>query len=143
MVFDVAEVLPVGSKPPAADVVRIFKAERYDLGAAAPFSTTTSFLQWRVGGSAFTPKLLELVFGPGSTRPAEKLSLCIACTALAALSVRSRVLLSADSSATLVRRGYRASCFQACFTPIICSQILRIFWRFLALFIFFNRFFIL
>ena len=58
----------MGSKPPAADVVRISKGERHDLGAAAPFSTTTSSLQRRAGGSAFTPKLVELLFGPGSTR---------------------------------------------------------------------------
>ena len=82
------------SKPPAAVVVRISKGERHDLDAAAPFSTTTSSLQGGVGGSAFTPKLIELVFGPGSTRLAEKLSPCIACTALAAPSVRSRVFLS-------------------------------------------------
>ena len=30
MVFVAVEVLPVGSKSPAADVVRIFKGERHD-----------------------------------------------------------------------------------------------------------------
>ena len=64
MVFVAIEVfLPVGSKPPAADVVRISKGERHDLGAAPPFSTMTSSLQGRAGGSAFTPKMIE-VFGP-------------------------------------------------------------------------------
>ena len=41
-------VLPVGSKPPAAVVERISKGERYDFGAAAPFSTEASSLQERV-----------------------------------------------------------------------------------------------
>ena len=59
----VAEVFPVGSKPPAGGVVRISKGERHDLGIAAPFSTTTLSLLGRAGGSAFTPKLIE-VFGP-------------------------------------------------------------------------------
>ena len=81
----------MGSKSPAADVVRISKGERHDLGAVAPYSTTTSSLQGRVGGSAFTAKLVELVFRPGSTRLAEKLSPCIARTALVAPSVRSQV----------------------------------------------------
>ena len=63
VVFIAVEVLPVGGKPPAADFVRISKRERHDLGAAAPFSTTTSSLQRRAGGLAFTPKLIE-VFGP-------------------------------------------------------------------------------
>ena len=64
--------------------MRIFKGERHDLCAAVPCSTTTLSLEGRVGGSAFTPKVIELVFGPGSTRLAEKLSPCTACTALAA-----------------------------------------------------------
>ena len=63
VVFVAVEILPVGSKPPAAVVVRIFKDGRHDLGAAAPFSATTSSLQERAGGSAFTPKLVEF-FGP-------------------------------------------------------------------------------
>ena len=41
------KVLPVGSKPPAAVVVRISKHGRHDLGAASPLSTTTSSLQER------------------------------------------------------------------------------------------------
>ena len=53
MVFLAVEILPVGSKSPAGDVLRISKGERHDLGAAAPFSTTTSSLQGRAGGSAF------------------------------------------------------------------------------------------
>ena len=73
--------------------MRISKGERHDLGAAAPFSTTTSSLQGRAGGSVFTPKLVEVVFGPASTRRAEKSSPCITCTAVAAPSVRSRVFV--------------------------------------------------
>ena len=89
----------MGSKPPAAVAVRISKGERHDLGAAAPFSITTSSLQGRVGGSAFTPKLVELVFGPESTRLAEKLSPCNAyyfggaLRALASLGVCGPVCL--------------------------------------------------
>ena len=67
VVFIPVEVLPVGSNPLAADVVRISKDERHDLGAAAPFSTRTSSLQESAGGSAFTPKLVEVFFGSGST----------------------------------------------------------------------------
>ena len=45
MVFVALEVSVVGSKPPAAVVVRIFKGGRHDLGAAAPLSTRTSSLE--------------------------------------------------------------------------------------------------
>ena len=109
MVF-VAVEASVGNKPPAADVVRISKGDRHDLGAAAPFSTRTPSLQERAGRSAFTPKLVELVFGPGSTRLAEKLSPCIAYTSLAAPSVRSRVFVSVGLPTSMARRGCRASC---------------------------------
>ena len=105
MVFVAVKVLPVGSKPPAAVGERISKGGRHDLGAAAPFSTRASSSQGRAGGSAFTLKLVEVVFGPGSTRLAEKLSPCIACTALAAPSVRSRVFVSAGPSTLMARRG--------------------------------------
>ena len=71
MVFAAVQVLPVGSKPPVAVIVRIFKGKRHDLGAAAPFSTTTLSLQGRTGGLVLAPKLVELVFGPGSIRLAE------------------------------------------------------------------------
>ena len=93
-------VLPVGNKPPAAIVVRISKSERHDFGAASPYSTETAFLHGRARGSAFTPKLVEVVFGPAWILFAEKLSPCIACTALAAPSVRSRVFVSDDLSAS-------------------------------------------
>ena len=36
VVLVAVEVSPVGSKPPAAVVVRIFKSERHNLGATAP-----------------------------------------------------------------------------------------------------------
>ena len=109
MVPVAVEVLPMGSKPPAAVGVRISKGERHDLGAAAPFSTKLSSLSERVGGLAFTPRRVEHI-GSGSTRSAEKLSSCIAYTALAAPSVRSRVLVSACTSASMAGRGCRASC---------------------------------
>ena len=105
------EVSPVGTKPPATVDERISKVGRHDLGAASPLSTTTLSLQGRAGGSAFTPKLAELVFGPGSTRRAEKPSgRSIACTAVAGPSVRSRVLVFAcPSGSSMARRGCRAS----------------------------------
>ena len=72
MVSVALEASPVGTKPPAAVDGRISKNGRHDSDAAAPHSTTASSLQGRAGGSAFTPKLVELVFGPGLTRRAEK-----------------------------------------------------------------------
>ena len=108
MVFVAVEVLPVESKPPAADVVRISKAERHDLGAAAPF--LTSSLQERAGGSAFTLKLVEVAFGPASTRTVEKLSPCITCTAVETPSVRSQAFVSSGPFASMARRGCQASC---------------------------------
>ena len=53
----------MGSTLPMAVVVHISKGGRHDLGATAPFSTTTSSLQGRAGDSAITPKQVE-VFGP-------------------------------------------------------------------------------
>ena len=100
----------MGAKPPAAADERISKDVRHDSDAAAPHSTTTSSLQGRAGGSAFTPKLVELVFGPGSTRRAEKQSPRIAYTAVAAPSVHSRVLVFACPSSSMARRGCRAPC---------------------------------
>ena len=116
----------MGNKPPAADVVRVSKGERHDLGAAAPFSTTTSSIQGGAGGSAFTPKLVELVFGPGSTRLAEKLSPCIACAALAAPSVPPRVLVFESPSTSMARRGCRTSCSRlakCCSKSLVISSI--------------------
>ena len=97
----------MGSKPPAAIGEHISKDGRQDLSAAARSSTTTSSLQGRAGGSALMPKLVEMAFGPGSTRRAEKLSPCIACTALASPSVRSQVFVFAGPSASMARRGCR------------------------------------
>ena len=67
----------MGSKPPVAVAVRISKDERYDFDAAAPFTTKTSSLQGRAGGSAFTPRVVGVV-EPSWTRFAEQLSLCFA-----------------------------------------------------------------
>ena len=100
----------MGTKPPAAVDGRISMDGRHGSNAAAPHSTTLSSLQGRAGGSAFTPKLVELVVGPGSTRHAEKQSPRIACTAVAAPSVRSRVLVLACPSASMARRGCQAPC---------------------------------
>ena len=112
----------MGTKPPAAVDECISKDGRHDLGAVSPLSTTTPSLQWRVGGSAFTPKLVELVFGPGSTRRAEKPSPRIAYTAVAAPSARLRVLVFAGPSASKARRGCRAPCSSL----VTCWSILLI-----------------
>ena len=100
----------MGTKPPAAVDERTSKDGRHDSNAASLLLTTTSSLQGRAGGSVFTPKLIEFVFGLGLTWRAEKPSSRVACTAVAAPSVRSRVLVSAGPSASMVRRGCRASC---------------------------------
>ena len=102
----------MGTKPPAAIDERISKDGRHGLGAASPLSTTTSSLQGRAGGSAFTPKRVELVFGPCSTQRAGKPSPRNACTAVAAPSVRSRVLVFTGPSASMARRGCRAPCYR-------------------------------
>ena len=73
MILVVVEASPAGSKPPAAVVVRISMGARHDSGDAAPFSTKTSSMQERAGGSAFTPKQVEVV-GPSWILFAEKLS---------------------------------------------------------------------
>ena len=65
MVLVAVEASSVGRKPPAAVGERISEDGRHDLGDAAPFSTRTSSLQGRVGGSGIMPTLVELVFGPG------------------------------------------------------------------------------
>ena len=77
MVIVAVEVLPVGSKPPAAVGVCISRGERHSFGTAAPLSTKTSSLQRRAGGSAFTPKMVE-IFGPSRAFFAVQLSPCFA-----------------------------------------------------------------
>ena len=110
MIFVAVEASPVGSKPPAADGQRISKIGKHGLGDTSPFSTRMSSLQGRAGGSVIMPTLIELVFGSGATRRAEKLSPDIACTAVAAPSVRSRVFVFAGPSTSMARRDCRASC---------------------------------
>ena len=73
MVFVAVEALPVESKSPAAVGERMSKDGRHTLGAAAPFSSKTSSLQGRSGGSAIIPKLVELVFGQGIYAYTQKL----------------------------------------------------------------------
>ena len=120
MVSEAVEASPVGTKPPAAVDERISMDGRHDWDAAGSLSTATSSLQGRAGGSAFTPKLVELVVGPGSTRRAEKPSPRIAYTAVAAPSVRSQVfVVSAGPSASMTRHGCRASCSRR----VICWSI--------------------
>ena len=113
----------MGTKPPAAVDVRISMDGRHDLNAAAPHSTTLTSLQGRAGSSAFMPKLVELG-GPGSTRRAEEQSPHIACAAVAAPSVRSRVLVLACPSASMARRDCRASCSRRakCWSIFISSE---------------------
>ena len=61
MVLVAGESLPAGSKPPAAASVRIFTGERHGFGAAAPLSTTASFLQQGRAGCSVdsSPKLVR------------------------------------------------------------------------------------
>ena len=66
MILVTVEVIPARTKSLAAVSVRISKGERHDFGASAPFSTKTSSLQERAGGSGFTAKLVEQV-GPAWT----------------------------------------------------------------------------
>ena len=80
MVFVAVEVLPVGSKSPAAVFVRTSKGGRHALGAAAPLLSTraSSLEQGSAGGPVqSSPKLVEHI-GSGSTWLAEQLSPCIA-----------------------------------------------------------------
>ena len=61
MVLVAVEVVPTGSKPPAAVGVSISKGERHDFGAVTPLPTRVSFLeQGRAGGPVeSSPKLVE------------------------------------------------------------------------------------
>ena len=99
------------SKPSAAVVVRIFKGGRHDLSAAVSLSTRAFSLKQGSAGRPvqLSPKLIEHI-GSGSTRLTKQISPYIACTAVAAPSVRSRVLVSAWPFASMARRGCRASC---------------------------------
>ena len=60
MVLIAAEALQAGSKPPAADGVRISTGQRHGFGASAPLSIRVSSLQGRAGGSVeLSPKLVR------------------------------------------------------------------------------------
>ena len=100
----------MGTKSPAAIGERISKDERHDLRAAARLSTRAfSPEQGGIGGPVqASPELVEHI-GWRSTRTAEQLSPRIACTAVAAPSVRSLVFVFAGPSASMPRRGCRAS----------------------------------
>ena len=77
MILVAVEAVPAGSKPLAVVGVRIATDERNCFGAAAPLSTKTSSQRGSPGGSAFMPKLVELV-GPAWTFFAEQLYPCFA-----------------------------------------------------------------
>ena len=108
MVIVAVEVLQAGSKQLVVVSVRISTGERHNFGAAALMSTITSFLWGKAGGSAFKSKLVE-IFGPVWTFLAEQLLPHFAWTTAAAPSVRLRVFLSVVMSASMARRGCRAS----------------------------------
>ena len=101
------EALPVGNKPPTAVSVRISTGKRHDFGAAAPLSTKTSSQRRRAGGSAFMPKLVELVGSAWTLcRTAIPIHRLICCSALRTLT---SLFLSDFTSASMTRRGCRAS----------------------------------
>ena len=100
----------MGTKPLAAVVERIFKDGRHDLGVASPPSTKTPSLQGRSGDSASMPNAIEVIGPSWAFCAVVQLSPRIACTTIAAPSVRSRVLVFVGPSASMARRGYRAPC---------------------------------
>ena len=61
MILVAVVALPAGSKSAAAVSVCISTGERHGFDVAASLSTKTSLLRERAGGSAFMPKLFELV----------------------------------------------------------------------------------
>ena len=111
MVLVAIEAVLAGSKPPAAVSVRISTGERHGFGAAAPLSARASFLQQEIarGSVGSSPKLVRHI-GSGSTW-AEELSPIITQFAVAS-SVHLRILVSGFSSASMARRGCRASCLK-------------------------------
>ena len=115
------EVSPMGSKPPAAVVVRISKGERHDLDAVVPLSTTTPSLQGRAGGSTFTPNMVEHI-GSGSTLGKKHIPMhCLYCFSG---TLRARIFVSNGLSTSIPRRGCRASCSRPakrCPVPLISS----------------------
>ena len=101
--------VPAGSKPPAAVSVRISTVERHGFGAVAPLSTRASSLQQGRARDSMesSPKLARHI-GLVSTW-AEELSPLITRSAVAS-SERLQVLMSGFTSASMARRGCRASC---------------------------------
>ena len=112
MVFVAVEAVPAESKPTVAVHVRISTVKRHGFGAAAPLSTRASALeQGRVRGPVESSPKLARQIGCGSTS-AEELFPLITRSAAATPSMRLRVLVSIGACASVVRRGYRASCFR-------------------------------
>ena len=105
MVLVAVEVVPAGSKPPAAVSVRTSMGERHGFDATASLSTRASSLQQgRAEGSVeSSPKLVRHI-GSGSTWAEELSPLMTRSTA--ASSVRLRVLVSGFTSASVARRGW-------------------------------------
>ena len=65
------------------------------------------------------------MFGPGSTRRAEKPSPRIACTAVTAPSVRSRVFVFACPCASMAQTWLPSSMLQACYMLVHLSHLIR------------------
>ena len=111
MVLIALEAVPVGNKPSAADgSMRTLTGERWGFGASAPSLARAPSIHFSVSikrGSAIMMKLVKLV-GP-SLILAKELSPFITGYA-ATTSVRLLVFLSVFTSASVARRGCRASC---------------------------------
>ena len=119
MVLIAEEAMSAGSKPPAAVGVRISTGERHGFGAAAPLSPKTSSQRGTVGGSAFMPKLVELV-----CRTAFPM-LLLNCSsgairAFAGLLVCCYVCLHGETWLSRIL-------LKTCWTLISCSHPLRVF----------------
>ena len=117
MLLSDVKAVPADSKPPAAVDVRISTSERHGFDAAASLSTMALSLQGgRARGSVeSSPKLVRHIRS-GSTFFAEQLSPCFVLSA-AASSARWRVLVSVGTSASVARRGCRASVLNVVLSP--------------------------
>ena len=103
------EAVPAGSKPPAAVGVRISTGEIHGFGASAPLSTRASPTDSSgAGGSAIMLKLAKLVGSPSTL--AEELSPFMTRSAAEAPYVCLQIFLSGSMSASVAKRGGRASC---------------------------------
>ena len=110
MVLTTIEAVRAGSKPPAADdSIRTPMGGICGFGASAPLLIRAAPMHFSTAeGSAIMPKLVKLV-GPSSTFAEELSPLCFARFSAASF-VRLRVFMPSSTSASVVRRGCRASC---------------------------------